>query len=201
MHIFFTNHVLVHEPSNLYPSGFHHYKKDRKLPPFIDIAAGDSQIFDICSTTNITSQRNIIRFEDYFNYSRKEAKNNPFILNSIKEVYIKLFAYADNSNPIETQYKIYKNEAIDADEWRKIDIKEFKMEKQKDVTIEIYLDESPLPSGCKIQPWPITLTKVQDCSACEEYYYGSAARSAAGQSKAGARGQQGAGDRTCGGGL
>lgn len=116
MHIFFTNHVLVHEPSNLYPSGFHHYKKDRKPPPFIDIAVGDSQIFDICSTTNITLQRNVIRFEDYFNYSRKEAKNNPFILNSMKEVYIKLFAYSDNSNPIETQYKIFKNKAIDADE-------------------------------------------------------------------------------------
>ena len=55
----------------------------------------------------------------------------------MKEVYIKLFAYSDNSNPIETQYKIFKNKAIDADEWRQIDIKEFKMEKQKDEIIEI----------------------------------------------------------------
>ena len=137
MHIYFTNHELVHEPSNLYPSGFHHYKKDRKSPPFIDIAAGDSQIFDICSTTNIYLQRNVIRFEDYFNYSRKEVKNNPFILNGIKEVYIKLFVYSDNNNAIEEQYKIFKNQAIEADEWRQIDIEAFKWEKQKDKTREI----------------------------------------------------------------
>lgn len=131
LHIYFPDHELVREPSNLYPSGFHQYKKDRIPPPFIDIAAGDSQIFDICSTTNITVERNLIRFEDYFNYSRVEVKNNPILFDGIKFFFIKLFVYSDNSEPFERQYKILKNLKIDAGEWRQIDIQEDKWEKQK----------------------------------------------------------------------
>lgn len=131
LHIYYQNYELVREPSNLYPSGFHHFKKDRKTPPFIDIAAGDSQIFDICSTTNITSERNVIRFEDYFNYSRIEVKNNPLILDGIKLFYIKLFVYSDNNSPFERRYKIFKKPEIDTYEWRQIDIKQFDWEKNK----------------------------------------------------------------------
>ena len=131
LHIYYTNSKLVREPSNLYPSGFHHFKKERKPPPFIDIAAGDSQIFDICSTTNINVQKNVIRVEDYFNYSRIEAKNNPLILDHIKEFYIKLFVYSDNSEAIEEQFKIFKDHTIDTGAWRRINIKKFEWEKQK----------------------------------------------------------------------
>ena len=129
LHIHHSDYELVREPSNLYPSGFHQFKKERKPPPFIDIAAGDSQIFDICSMTNITIDRRILRFEDYFNYSRKEAKNNPFLFYRNKVFYIKLFAYSENNEPIESQYKIYLNSSIKDIECRQIDIQEFEWEK------------------------------------------------------------------------
>ncbi|HEC36850.1 hypothetical protein LCGC14_0646600 [marine sediment metagenome] len=162
LHIYYANHELVREPSNLYPSGYHQFKKDRKPPPFIDIAAGDSQIFDICSTTNIYIQHNIVRFEDYFNYSRIESKNNPLSLNGIKEFYIKLFVYSDNNDAFEEQYKIFKKEGNNTDEWRNIDMTEFEWEKKK---IEIRTNSQNPEINEDIQ-----LTKTDEAKSPNEEY-------------------------------
>ena len=116
------NFKLIHEPSNLYPAGYHHFKKKNELPPLIDIAAGDSQIFDICRSANhkIDSK---IRFQDYVSLSQKTAKFRKLPLGTY---YIELFVYSDNNPPIKEKYKIFIDDSISKPDWSKIDIKEYK---------------------------------------------------------------------------
>ncbi|MBN1214493.1 MAG: hypothetical protein JXA99_03530 [Candidatus Lokiarchaeota archaeon] len=124
IYIYFKDGELVREPSNLYPSGFHQFKKERKPPPFVDIAAGDSQIFDICSTSNIHDEKDIIRFEDFFNYSRVQAKNNPLIMNHNNLLYITIYAYSDNNKSIKENYMIFKDSFLEGNElWEILNIK------------------------------------------------------------------------------
>lgn len=126
--IYYYNFELVQEPTNIYPAGYHHYKIKKELPPLVDIAAGDSQIFDICSTTNITSQTRFVRFEDHFSLSRLEAELHSL---NLKIYYIKLIVYSDNNAPIEKRYKIFIDDSIQGLEWQKINIKEYDWEKSK----------------------------------------------------------------------
>lgn len=98
MYVYYNNFQLIHEPSNIYPAGYHHSKAKREIPPLIDIAAGDSQIFDICSSTNHNIDFRFIRFEDHFSFSRKEGKYHSLVH---RPIYIRLFVYSDNNSPVE----------------------------------------------------------------------------------------------------
>lgn len=129
LHIFYSDFELVREPSNIYPAGFHHIKREKNLPPLINIAAGDSQIFDICSTNNRTENIRLLRFEDHFSHSRIEAINSPLFIRKI--YYIKLFVYSDNNAPIEKNYILFLDPRIKRLDWQKINIKEFNWEKLK----------------------------------------------------------------------
>jgi len=122
MFIYYYNFKLIREPSNLYPAGYHHFKKKGELPPLIDIATGDSQIFDICSSANhkIDSK---IRFQDYVSLSQKTAKLKKLTL---RTYYIDLFVYSDNNPPIKKKYKIFIDDPLSEPDWSKIDIKEYK---------------------------------------------------------------------------
>lgn len=113
----------IREPSNLYPAGYHHFKKKNKLPPLIDIAAGDSQIFDICSIANRKNDPKLIQFEDYVSLSQLTAKLRELPLNTY---CIELFVYSDNNPQINKQYKIFVDDSILKPDWSKINIKEFK---------------------------------------------------------------------------
>ena len=130
MFIHYSDFEMVREPSNLYPAGFHHKKRKRELPPLIDIAAGDFQIFDICSTNNRSFDTKTIRFEDHFSHSRIEAQNNPHFLPG--PYYLKLFAYSDNNPPIEEDYKIFLDPSIEGLDWKKINIKKCDWKKVKE---------------------------------------------------------------------
>ena len=122
MFIYYDNFKLIREPSNLYPAGYHHFKKKNKIPPLIDIAAGDSKIFDICSIANRKNSK-FIQFEDYVSLTQKTAKSQELPL----ETYcIELFVYSDNNPPINKQYKIFVDDSILKPDWSKINIKEFK---------------------------------------------------------------------------
>jgi len=128
LHIYYEDGILAYEPSKLYPAGYHHAKLKKNLPPLIDIAAGDSQIFDVCSTNNRFGNDRLLRFEDHFTHTRIQARNRPLF---IRTYYIKLFVYSDNNSPIEKQYKIYKDSSLKGLDWQKINIKEYKWEKTK----------------------------------------------------------------------
>jgi len=128
LHIYYEDGILAHEPSNIYPAGYHHAKLKKKLPPLIDIAAGDSQIFDVCSTNNRFGNDRLLRFEDHFTHTRIQARNRPLF---IRTYYIKLFVFSDNNSPIEKQYKVYKDSLRKGSDWQKINIKEYNWEKIK----------------------------------------------------------------------
>ncbi|MHA1285597.1 MAG: hypothetical protein ACTSUX_06535 [Promethearchaeota archaeon] len=121
IYIYNSNGELVREPSNLYPSGYHNYKQEGKNPPLINIAAGDFQIFDICSS-KYNANPYFIRFEDHFTYSRHEAEINPLSLHNY--LFITLFAYSDNNLPIKKNFKIYRDSNLSNEFWEQIDIKE-----------------------------------------------------------------------------
>ena len=127
IHILKPWNEKVHEESNLYPSGYHQVKKNRELPPAINIAPKDSQIFDICSSNNLWENDKLIRFEDYFTYSTVQGQED---LNLLRIYHIKLFVYSDNNPAFEKQYCIYKNEEIQGLDWERLDIKEYEWEKK-----------------------------------------------------------------------
>ena len=137
MHIFKPWNETVHEASYLYPSGYHQAKKQRELPPTINIAPKDSQIFDICSSNNLWENNKLVRFEDYFTYSTVQGQED---LNLLGTYYIILFVYSNNNPAFERRYCIYKNEEIQGLDWEKLDIKEFKW-KNKDGKILIKIKE------------------------------------------------------------
>lgn len=123
MYAYYNNFQLIHEPSNIYPAGYHHSKARRKIPPLIDIAARDSQIFDICSSTNHNIDFRFIRFEDHFSFSRKEGKYHSLVH---RPIYIRLFVYSDNNSPVEKRYKLFVDDSISGLEWEQINIEEYK---------------------------------------------------------------------------
>jgi len=125
--IYHDNCKLIREPSNLYPAGYHHFKKKKKRPPLIDIAAGDSQIFDICTIENRKIDQ-ILMFEDYVSYTQKTAELNTLPL---RTYYIDLFVYSDNNPTIKKQYKIFIDNSKPGLDWSKFDIKEDKCEETK----------------------------------------------------------------------
>jgi len=129
LYIYYWDFSLVREPSSIYPAGYHHIKSKKEPPPLIDIAAGDFQIYDICSTTNRTGYTRLIRFEDHFTHSRIEARNRPLFIRKI--YYIKLFVYSDNNSPIEKYYIIFLDSSIKGLNWKRINIKEFNWERYK----------------------------------------------------------------------
>jgi len=121
--IYIYNDKLIREPSNLYPAGYHHFKKKNKPPPLIDIAAGDSQIFDICSNANHKKNKKFIQFEDYVSHTQKTAKLKELPLGTY---CIELVVYSDNNSPIRKQYKIFIDDSSSEPDWSKINIKEYK---------------------------------------------------------------------------
>ncbi|KKM61041.1 hypothetical protein LCGC14_1535770 [marine sediment metagenome] len=127
IHIFKPWYEKVHEESYIYPSGYHQSKKSREIPPPINIAPKDSQIFDICSSNNLWENDKLIRFEDYFTYSTIQGQED---LNLLKNYHIKLFVYSDNNPAFEKQYNIFKNEEIKGLDWEILDIKENEWEKK-----------------------------------------------------------------------
>ena len=126
IHILKPWNETVHEASYLYPSGYHQAKKNRELPPAINIAPKDSQIFDICSSNNLWENNRLVRFEDYFTYSTVQGQEE---LNLLGIYHLKLFIYSDNNPAFEKQYDIYKNEDIQGLDWEKLDIKENQWQK------------------------------------------------------------------------
>jgi len=128
MFIYYDNFEQIREPSNLYPAGYHYFKKKEELPPLIDIAAGDSQIFDICSIANHNIDPKFIRFEDYISRTQKTAK---LLKLTLRTYYIELFVYSDNNPLIRKQYKIFIDDSISEPDWSKINIKEDKWEDLK----------------------------------------------------------------------
>ena len=128
MYIYYSDFELIREPSNLYPAGYHYFKNRKDLPPLIDIAAGDSQIFDICSITNHYINPYFIRFEDYVSKTQLTAESLKLTLETY---YIKLFVYSDNNSPIKKQYRIFIDDTISGPNWNKINIKEYKWEDLK----------------------------------------------------------------------
>lgn len=129
MHILKPWDEIVHEASYIFPSGYHQAKKNRELPPAINIAPKDSQIYDICSSNNLWENDKLIRFEDYFTYSTVQGQED---LNLLKNYRIKLFVYSDNNPAFEKQYCVYKNNKIEGIDWEKLDIKEFEWKKQSE---------------------------------------------------------------------
>jgi len=128
MFIYYDDFEQIHEPSNLYPAGHHHFKKKGELPPLIDIAAGDSQIFDICISANHKTDPKFIQFEDYVSLTQKTAK---LLKLTLKTYYIELFVYSDNNPPIRKVYKIFIYDSSSEPDWSKINIKEDKEEEFK----------------------------------------------------------------------